>query len=74
MQVIATAAGEAGELPSSRLSIGFFYNPSFHAVVRPVPVPSAMAEAARANRAVRSAVSDFAVFTLKAFTCLWFSL
>ena len=53
-RVVATT----GAPHESRLSIGFFHNPSFHAVVRPVPaLPTSMATAAAANRAVRTAAA-----------------
>ena len=53
-RVIATA----GAPHDSRVSIGFFHNPSFHAIVKQVPaLPASMATAAAANRAVRKAAA-----------------
>lgn len=53
-RVVATS----GAPHESRLSIGFFHNPSFHAVVKPVPtLPTSVATAAAANRAVRIAAA-----------------
>ena len=53
-RVRATGA-DAGQ---ARLSLCFFYNPGFNAVVRPVPtLPAQLAGAAEANRAVRAAAA-----------------
>eukprot|EP01052_Picozoa_sp_SAG31_P002992 SAG31_NODE_110_length_24476_cov_9.909654_9_plen_412_part_00 len=41
-----------------RLSIGFFYNPSFHAIVKPIStLPPSMVQAAAANREIRTAAA-----------------
>eukprot|EP01051_Picozoa_sp_SAG22_P003521 SAG22_NODE_173_length_16589_cov_120.738933_13_plen_135_part_00 len=56
----AAAAVPEAEASSNRrrLSIGFFYNPSFDAVVTPVAaLPAGLTEAAAANRAVRDAAA-----------------
>ena len=53
-RVVATAES----VGKPRFSIGFFYNPSFHAVVSPVSaLPATMQTAAAANRAVREAAA-----------------